>query len=176
MREPIAARASATVMVNWSTLRRSPRARSLPRIVRAAEGSSAVGAHHRRVPAAKARQEHRSRLVRGHSQRNAPHRIDLRLGQGRRGSARHVSRGAAFRPAASGRAIADVPPLQQRPIPLQAQYFEAYGSLTRGGEPLREDARIEFPHDGVGFALRDTGEYRGVVKEGFRTTMRRSTS
>ncbi|MDP9361782.1 MAG: hypothetical protein M3P29_10055, partial [Acidobacteriota bacterium] len=65
-------------------------------------------------------------------------------------------------------AMADVPPLQQRlPLELQAMYFEAYGSLTRGGEPLREDARIEFPYDGVGFAPREAGEYRGVVKEGF---------
>ena len=46
-------------------------------------------------------------------------------------------------------------------------YFEAYGSLTRGGAPLGEDARIDFPHGGVGFAPRETGEYRGVLKEGF---------
>jgi hypothetical protein len=52
--------------------------------------------------------------------------------------------------------------------PLQARYFEAYGNLTRGGEPLHEDARIEFPHEGVGFAQRDSGEYHGVVKEGFQ--------
>ncbi|HEV7484963.1 MAG TPA: hypothetical protein VGQ65_04730 [Thermoanaerobaculia bacterium] len=61
----------------------------------------------------------------------------------------------------------EVAPLQQRPIQLQAQYFEAYGSLTRGGTPLDDDATITFPGGGVGFALRKTGEYRGVVKEGF---------
>jgi hypothetical protein len=63
--------------------------------------------------------------------------------------------------------MSEVPPLQQRPFPLQAQYFEAYGSLTRGGAPLGDDARIEFPHGGIGFAPRDKGEYRGVVTEGF---------
>ena len=63
--------------------------------------------------------------------------------------------------------VADVPPLQQRPFPLQAYYYEAFGSLTRGGEPLRDDARIDFPHGGVGFSVRDSGEWRGVVKEGF---------
>ncbi|HEX3070127.1 MAG TPA: hypothetical protein VHX14_16290 [Thermoanaerobaculia bacterium] len=64
--------------------------------------------------------------------------------------------------------IEDIPPLQQRPMaPLQAKYFEVYGSLTRGGEPLHDDARIEFPMDGVGFARRDSGEYHGVVKSGF---------
>src|ERR1019366_498456 len=62
--------------------------------------------------------------------------------------------------------LEEVPPLQQRPMePLQARYFEAYGSLTRGGEPLHEDARIEFPLEGVGFSPRESGEYRGVVKD-----------
>jgi hypothetical protein len=62
---------------------------------------------------------------------------------------------------------ADVAPLQQQPMPsLQAMYFEAYGSLTRGGAPLGEEARIAFPSAGVGFSPRE-GDYRGVVKEGF---------
>jgi len=64
-------------------------------------------------------------------------------------------------------ATEEVAPLQQRPIQVQAQYFEAYGSLTRGGAPLDDDATITFPGGGVGFALRKTGEYRGVVKESF---------
>src|SRR5205823_13435321 len=64
----------------------------------------------------------------------------------------------------------DVPPLQQRTMPtLQAMYFEVYGSLTRGGAPLGDDAGIEFPRGGVGFALRETGEYRGVLKDGFES-------
>lgn len=63
---------------------------------------------------------------------------------------------------------AEVPPLQQRPMPpLQAMYFEVYGTLTRGGALLGDDARIEFPHRGVGFAVRGTGAYRGVLEEGF---------
>lgn len=62
--------------------------------------------------------------------------------------------------------MADVPPLQQRPMPpLQALYFEAYGSLTRGGAPLGDDAQLEFPDGGVGFASRETGEYHAVLKE-----------
>jgi hypothetical protein len=64
-------------------------------------------------------------------------------------------------------ATEEVAPLQQRPIQLQAQYFEAYGSLTRGGAPLDDDATITFPGGGLGFASRKTGEYRGVIKERF---------
>ena len=64
-------------------------------------------------------------------------------------------------------ATEEVAPLQQRPIQVQAQYFEAYGSLTRGGAPLDDDATITFPGGGLGFAPRKTGEYRGVIKEGF---------
>ena len=47
--------------------------------------------------------------------------------------------------------------------PLQAMYFEVYGSLTRGGAPLGEDAGIEFPHGGVGFAPREAGEYMAAL-------------
>jgi hypothetical protein len=59
-----------------------------------------------------------------------------------------------------------VPPLQQRPMsPLQAYYLTAYGSLTRGGAPLGEDARLEFPSAGIGFSLRESGEYHAVLRE-----------
>ena len=58
-----------------------------------------------------------------------------------------------------------VAPLQQQPIRLQAFYLQAYGSLTRGGKPLGEDARIEFPHGGVGFVARDSDEYHAVLTE-----------
>jgi len=62
---------------------------------------------------------------------------------------------------------ADIAPLQQVPMPpLQAMYFEVYGSLTRGGAPLGEEAGIAFPYAGLGFSPRE-GEYRGVVREGF---------
>ncbi|HEY8181808.1 MAG TPA: hypothetical protein VII32_06175 [Thermoanaerobaculia bacterium] len=56
-------------------------------------------------------------------------------------------------------------PLQQRPISLQAAYNTAYGDLTRGGKPLGEDARLEFPGNGIGFADRESGEYHGVLTQ-----------
>lgn len=59
--------------------------------------------------------------------------------------------------------IVNVPALQQRPLRLFASYNEVYGSLTRGGEPLGEDASIEFSGGGVGFATREKGEYRAAV-------------
>lgn len=53
-------------------------------------------------------------------------------------------------------------PLDVNPLQLQARYLEAYGSLTRGGKPLSEDARIEFPR-GTGFSPHDSGEYRAAL-------------
>ena len=69
---------------------------------------------------------------------------------------------------------AQLAPLQQQPIRLQAFYLQAYGSLTRGGKPLGEDARIEFPQGGVGFIARDSDEYHAVLTEpvGFVAHMR----
>lgn len=58
-----------------------------------------------------------------------------------------------------------VPPLQQRPIQLQASYAELYGSLTRGGVPLSDDARVEVPEDALGFSVRGSGEYHAVFKD-----------
>jgi hypothetical protein len=54
-------------------------------------------------------------------------------------------------------------PLQQQPIRVQAFYVQAYGSLTRGGQPLGEEARIEFPRGGVGFLAHDSDEYHAVL-------------
>ncbi len=54
-------------------------------------------------------------------------------------------------------------PLQQQPILLQAVYLQVYGSLTRGGQPLGEDAGIAFPRAGVGFLAREQDEYHGVL-------------
>jgi hypothetical protein len=59
--------------------------------------------------------------------------------------------------------IGSAPPLQQRSLRLFASYIELYGSVTRGGDPLDKDTLIEFPADGVGFATRDTSEYRAVL-------------
>jgi hypothetical protein len=58
-----------------------------------------------------------------------------------------------------------VPPLQERPIQLQASYAEIYGSLTRGGAALPDDARVEIPGDGIGFSLRGSGEYHAVLMD-----------
>jgi hypothetical protein len=58
---------------------------------------------------------------------------------------------------------ATIAPLQQQPIRLQASYFSEYGSVTRAGKPLGDDARIEFPRGGVGFVARDSDEYHAVL-------------
>jgi hypothetical protein len=54
-------------------------------------------------------------------------------------------------------------PWQQQPIRVQTSYLQVYGSLTRGGQPLGEDARIDFPGGGIGFAPRDRDEYHAVL-------------
>lgn len=59
---------------------------------------------------------------------------------------------------------ATLAPLDQKPLIVQAFYHEVYGSLTRGGQPLGEDARIEFPGGGVGFVARDSDEYHAVLQ------------
>src|SRR5258708_7716198 len=56
-------------------------------------------------------------------------------------------------------------PLNQQPIRLQASYLQVYGSLTRGGQPLGQDARVLFPNGGVGFAPRDSDEYHAILTE-----------
>jgi hypothetical protein len=167
IREPIAARASATVMVNWSTQGDLPALdRSLgacdppketprleltisacpePKPGRTIDPKSCALVHKETL-----RQELTFGSVRVEEVPPGMYRAELRFGR--------------LPPVA---VMADVPPLQQRPFPLQAMYGEAYGNLTRGGEPLREDASIAFPNGGAGFGLRDTGEYRGVVTEGF---------
>ena len=56
-----------------------------------------------------------------------------------------------------------VGPLQVARLNLFVEYEEVYGSLTKGGEPLGEDATITFP-TGVAFAAEKSEEYRGVVR------------
>jgi hypothetical protein len=58
------------------------------------------------------------------------------------------------------------PPLQQQTLPLSGWFEAMYGSLTIGGEPLADDATIEIAGGGVGFASKETGEYRAVVRDG----------
>jgi hypothetical protein len=168
LREPIAARASTTIIVNWSTygdllaLDRSLGACETPKEAPRFELTIAACPEPKpgkSLDMATCSVIHKETL-----------RSDLTFGSVR---VDEVPPGTYRAELRFGRlppfdVIEDVPPLQQRPMaPLQARYFEVYGSLTRGGEPLRDDARIEFPHDGVGFAPRDSGEYHGVIKEGF---------
>ncbi|HEV7426468.1 MAG TPA: hypothetical protein VGQ46_08870 [Thermoanaerobaculia bacterium] len=167
MREPIAVRASATVMVNWSTsadlpaLERSLGSCDPPKETPHLEltiSSCPEPKPGRSLDPASCTVVHKETL-----------RTELTFGSVR---VDEVPPGMYLAELRFGRlppidVTTDVPPLQQRPFPLQAHYFEVYGSLTRGGAPLPEDARISFPNDGVGFAQRDTGEYRAVVREGF---------
>jgi hypothetical protein len=57
--------------------------------------------------------------------------------------------------------LALVQPLRVADLRVEAHYYPLYGSVTRGGEPLEEKVRIEFP-GGVGFAPEDSEEYRAV--------------
>jgi hypothetical protein len=165
--EPLAARASATVIVNWATYgdlaaldralgsceppKEAPRLELTISACPEAKGGKSVDAE-------SCAEIHKETL-----------RNELTFGSVR---VDEVPPGKYYAELRFGRlppfdVMWDVPPLQQRPVPLSARYFEAYGSLTRGGAPLHEDARIDFPNAGVGFAPRDAGEYRAVVKEGF---------
>lgn len=56
-----------------------------------------------------------------------------------------------------------VAPLQQARLSLWVRYEKVYGSVTRGGEPLGEDAMIALP-GGYGFARAESSEYEGVIR------------
>jgi len=167
MREPIAARSSATVTVNWSTLGDLP---ALDRSLGACEPPKEAPRFELTISACPEPKPGKSIDPASCSVvRKEPLRTELNFGTVR---VEEVPPGMYRAELRYGRlppvdVTSEVAPLQQRPLLLQAQYFEAYGSLTRGGEPLHDDARIEFPGDGLGFGLRDSGEYRGVLKEGF---------
>lgn len=170
LREPIVARASATVMVNWSALgdlaaldrslgsceppREAPRFElTISACPEPKPGKGIDPASCNPIRKETLRTELAVGSVRVDEVPPGTYRAELRFG-----------RLPPFE------VMADVPPLAQRPMPpLQARYFEAYGSLTRGGAPLGEGAHIDFPYDGVGFARREAGEYRGVVKDSFGT-------
>lgn len=167
MREPIAARASATIMINWSTegdlaaLDRSLGTCETPKEAPRLELTIAACPEPKPGkpldPAA-------CSVIHKETLRNELAFGSVRLDDVPPGMYRAELHFGRLPPI---QVMEDIPPLQQHPFSLQARYFEAYGSLTRGGEPLRDDARIEFPLNGVGFALRDSGEYRGVVRESF---------
>lgn len=59
-------------------------------------------------------------------------------------------------------------PLQQSPLYLRAQYLGTYGSLTRGGKALDDDADLTFPNGGKGFARRGE-DYNAVLLSAFET-------
>jgi len=54
-------------------------------------------------------------------------------------------------------------PMKVITVPLHAAYNELYGSLTFGDKPLGKDATIKFPAGGIGFASRESGEYRAAL-------------
>lgn len=58
-------------------------------------------------------------------------------------------------------ALGSVRPLGVTDLRVSTAYFTAYGSVTRGGEPLGEDVRITFA-GGTGFAPAESEEYRAV--------------
>lgn len=59
-------------------------------------------------------------------------------------------------------ATANVGPARVADLRLLARYETAYGSVTRGGEPLGEDLSLQFA-GGIGFAAADE-EYRAVFR------------
>lgn len=52
---------------------------------------------------------------------------------------------------------------QQANVYLEPFYFELYGSLTRGGEPLGRNASLALP-SGTGFATAEKSEYFAVIE------------
>jgi hypothetical protein len=57
---------------------------------------------------------------------------------------------------------ATVAPMQSKEMFLSPIYLTAYGSVTRGGEPLGEKAELKFP-GGPGFAPANSDEYHAVL-------------
>jgi hypothetical protein len=167
LREPIPARASATVMINWST---QGDLSALDRSLGSCEPPKEAPRLELTISACPEPKPGKSidpascTVIRKETLRTELTFGSVRVEEVPPGMYRAELRFGRLPPVD---AMSDVPPLQQRPLQLQAMYFEAYGSLTRGGEPLREDARIDFPHGGVGFAQHETGEYRAVLLDSF---------
>lgn len=172
LREPVAARASTTVMVNWSTSGDLP---ALERSIGSCEPQKEAPVLELAIascqePKPGKRLDPATCTV----MRKETLRQDLTFGTV---TIDEVPPGLYRAELRYGRlppvdVVSQVPPLQSWPIQLQAKYVEIYGSLTRGGAPLGEDARIEFPSGGLGFAPRASSDYGGVLKEGFGTDAR----
>ncbi|MEA2161903.1 MAG: hypothetical protein QOK37_30 [Thermoanaerobaculia bacterium] len=167
MREPIAARASATVLVNWST---QGDLAALDRSLGSCEPPKETPHFELTISSCPPPRPGRPldpaacTVVRKETLRT-----DMDFGSVR---VEEVPPGWYLAELRYGRLppieeFTALPPLRQMPIQLQARYSEVYGSLTRGGAPLDEDAEVHFPDGGIGFSPRKSGEYRGVVREGF---------
>lgn len=59
-------------------------------------------------------------------------------------------------------AVVSLLPLQQKVVWLSPSYNTIYGSVTYGGEPLGESAKLEFP-SGNGFASGEKSEYTALL-------------
>jgi hypothetical protein len=167
LREPIAARATTTVIVNWSTFGDLP---ALDRALGSCEPPKEAPRFELTIsscpepkPGKKLDPDSCS-IIHKETLRTELTFGSVRVDEVPPGLYRAELRFGRLPPVD---VMSDALPLQQRPFLLQARYYEVYGSLTRGGQPLDEDARIEFPQDGVGFGSRGSGEYRGVLKNGF---------
>ncbi|HEX3576929.1 MAG TPA: hypothetical protein VHY33_00080 [Thermoanaerobaculia bacterium] len=167
LREPIAARVSGTVIVNWSTSGDLP---ALDRSLGSCEPPKEAPRLELIISACPQPKPGKSfdpdacSVVHKETLRNELTFGSVRVEEVPPGMYRAELRFGRLPPVD---AMAEVPPLQQRPFPLQAYYCELSGSLTHGGAPLGDDARVAFPHGGVGFAPRGSAEYRGVITEGF---------
>ncbi len=167
LREPIAARASTTVLVNWSTL---GDLLALDRSLGSCEPPKEAPRLELTISSCpepkpgKSIEPDSCRVVRKETLRSELTFGSIRVDEVPPGwyvAELHYGKLPPFS------VTEEVAPLQQRPIQLQAQYFEAYGSLTRGGAPLDDDATLTFPGGGLGFAPRKSGEHRAVIREGF---------
>ncbi|HEX8411247.1 MAG TPA: hypothetical protein VF883_20475 [Thermoanaerobaculia bacterium] len=63
----------------------------------------------------------------------------------------------------AARALGNVAPLRVTDLRVTPFYYTTHGSVTRGGDPLGEEVRIEFP-GGFGFAPEETDEYHAVLR------------
>jgi hypothetical protein len=163
LREPIVARASATLVVNWSTLSDLP---ALDRAMGSCQPSTEAPRFELTIsscPSARPGEQVDPAVCQ--SIRREPLRLDatygtVTVGEVAPGPYRAELRFGKLPPSAVTSMLA---PLEQQPILLQASYVTAYGSLRRGGQPLGEDARIEFPGGGIGFVAADSDEYHAVL-------------
>lgn len=157
VRDPIVARASASLVVDWSTLGDLP---ALDRSLGSCDRMQPTGfALTISACTASGKGEPVCTAVHTEPLQFPPTYGEVMIDEVPPGLYRAELRYGKLPPVST---TAQVAPLQQRPIYVRAEYLEAYGSLTRGGEPLNEDMRLEFPGGGVGFAPRGS-DYHAVL-------------